>query len=149
MNNKRHGQKAETALRDIHNAEGYLCIRSAASKLVDLVCVDPRGLVWLLEVKATTDKAVYMSRTAYQREQHAGMKEKMYHYGSLEIRFRYVVRFGDGHYEVFSPLDEIMREGEGKPLEDVLPLRASPNIPPIVPREDDVQPDGEPRDPSC
>lgn len=148
MSNKSFGQSAETALRDVLKANGYLCIRSAASKLIDIVCIDPRGLTWLFEVKATHNTAVYMSRSAYQREQFEAFKEYMYRFATLETRFRYVVRFRDGHFEVFTPLDEIMREGKGKPLADVLPVRIPPNKPPIVP-QDTVAPDGVPRDPSC
>lgn len=147
MNNKRHGLRAETALRDILNARGYLCIRSAASKLVDLVALDSGGFCFFIEVKAVLGDTYRTSRTAFQREQHLEMMRYASIYGTEEIIFLYVIRYGDGQYRAF-PIDrEIFRYDEGMPLDDAFPsvfVSALPNNPPIVPRSNDaLGPDGD------
>lgn len=139
MNNKRYGLKAETALRDILMARGYLCIRSAASKVLDLVCVPPRGhYVYGIEVKRTSGDALYCSRTKMQKEQHAELIRQEANYeGLVNV---YAVMFGDGRVEVFDSGLDILREHEGVLFGTFFPdvthdLLIPPNTPPIVPQE--------------
>ena len=151
MSNKSRGQRAETALRAILQARGYLVIRSAASKVYDLVCVDEGGFVFFLEVKSVKDGHCFrVSRTKMTREQHAQMNEDSVRYGYDNIAFVYCVRFPDGEYRVYPPETEIMPQHEGVALDYAFPVRNTPNIPPIVPQEDDaLDPDGVPRDAQC
>jgi len=150
MSNKGRGQRAETALRAILQARGYLVIRSAASKVYDLVCVDEGGFVLFLEVKSVKTHCFRVSRTAMTKEQHAQMQRDMMQYGSVNVWFAYVVRFPDGEYRLYGPTCEIMPQDEGYSIDFVFPQRNTPNIPPIVPRDTDaLDPDGDTRDASC
>ena len=150
MSNKSRGQRAETALRAILQERGYLVIRSAASKVYDLVCVDEGGFVLFLEVKSVKDGHCFrVSRTKMTREQHAQMQRDNERYGGFDVVFMYAVRFPDGEYRIYGPGREIMPQHEGLSLDDAFPVRNTPNIPPIVPHDDNVLPDGVPRDASC
>jgi len=135
MSNKGRGQRAETGLRAILQARGYLVIRSAASKVYDLVCVDEGGFVFFLEVKSVKSHCYRVSRTAMTKEQHAQMQRDADRYGSRDVVFAYCVRFPDGEYKFYPPYSEIMPQHEGASLDAVFPVRNPPNIPPIVPRE--------------
>jgi len=147
------GRRAETALRGILQAGGYVVIRSAASKCLDLIAVDVESVSGL-EVKSTRDDVLYVSRTRRQRDQH----EDLVRINEETVcGTAYVVRWEpEGVYEVFSCYDTIMRKGHGVTLEtvfpcvrpvseaavrfgDVAPLRSAPNNPPIVPREHTTQ----------
>ena len=150
MSNKSRGQRAETALRAILQARGYLVIRSAASKVYDLVCVDEGGFVFFLEVKSVKTHCYRVSRTQMTREQHAAMQRDAERYGSEDVFFAYVVRFPDGEYRLYGPEREIMPQHEGVSLDEAFPVRNTPNNPPIVPQDTDaLDPDGVPRDASC
>lgn len=138
MNNKRHGLRAETALRDVLNARGYLCIRSAASKLVDLVCVSPSGSVSFMEVKAVSGNVYRISRTAFQREQHLEMRKWEDRFGSVRVSFLYAIRFGDGRYEFFDLDQDTFRITEGAPLDVQFPDRSLPTTPPYSPPTEGV-----------
>lgn len=139
MSNKSRGQRAETALRAILQERGYLVIRSAASKVYDLVCVDEGGFVFFLEVKSVKNGHCFrVSRTAMTREQHAQMRRDAERYWSDDIAFAYAVRFPDGEYRIYGCEREIMPQHEGIPLDVCFPQRITPNKPPIVPREDDA-----------
>ena len=133
MNPNRLGNRAETALRDILMARGYLCIRSAASKVLDLVCFgpsDPYGVG--IEVKASKTDVVRASRTKRQKEQHEELMRmpRMYH----ALSTMYAVRWADDSYELFDPTESILRRGGGYSLEVEFPdLRYPPSNPPIVP----------------
>lgn len=143
MSNKSRGQRAETALRAILQARGYLVIRSAASKVYDLVCVDEGGFVVFLEVKSVKDGHCFrVSRTRMTREQHAQMQSDQRRYGGTDVTFAYVVRFPDGEYRVYGCEREIMTQHEGFSLDEAFPVRITPNIPPIVPHESDVRANG-------
>lgn len=135
MSNKSRGQRAETALRAILQERGYLVIRSAASKVYDLVCVDEGGYVFFLEVKSIkTGDTFRTSRTATTREQHAQMLRDAERYGSSDVWFLYAVRFPDGEYRLYHPEVEIMSRRGGMSLDYVFPVRITPNKPPIVPQ---------------
>lgn len=135
MSNKSRGQRAETALRAILQARGYLVIRSAASKVYDLVCVDEGGFVFFLEVKSVKGNCFRVSRTAMTREQHAQMRRDMMRYGNPEgVHFAYCIRFPDGEYRIYGAEREIMPQHEGISLDVCFPLRNTPNKPPIVPQ---------------
>ena len=136
MSNKSRGQRAETALRAILQERGYLVIRSAASKVYDLVCVDEGGFVFFLEVKSVKDGHCFrVSRTAMTRAQHAQMNEDAIVYGCPDaVFFAYAVRFPDGEYRIYSCGREIMPQSEGVPLDEAFPSRITPNKPPIVPQ---------------
>jgi len=151
MSNKSRGQRAETALRAILQERGYLVIRSAASKVYDLVCVDEGGYVFFIEVKSVKDGHCFrVSRTAMTREQHAQMQRDLERFGSDEVYFLYAIRFPDGEYRFYGCEREIMPQHEGVSLDLAFPPRNTPNIPPIVPRTDDaLDPDGVPRDAQC
>ena len=140
MSNKSRGQRAETALRAILQERGYLVIRSAASKVYDLVCVDEGGFVFFLEVKSVKDRRVYRtSRTKMTREQHAQMNADAERYGAIDgVFFAYAVRFPDGEYRIYGCEREIMPQHEGVSLEEAFPVRITPNNPPIVPQEGDA-----------
>jgi len=131
------GRRAETALRGILQAGGYVVIRSAASKCLDLIAVDVESVSGL-EVKSTRDDVLYVSRTRRQQEQHAELCRIN---DETVAGTAYVVRWEpEGVYEVFSCYDTIMRKGHGVSLETVFPgLRSAPNNPPIVPREHTTQ----------
>ena len=139
MSNKSRGQRAETALRAILQARGYLVIRSAASKVYDLVCVDEGGFVFFLEVKSVKDGHCYrVSRTAMTKEQHAQMNRDAARYGANTVAFAYAVRFPDGEYRIYGCEYEIMPQYGGIPLDTAFPPRITPNNPPIVPQETDA-----------
>ena len=138
MSNKSRGQRAETALRAILQERGYLVIRSAASKVYDLVCVDEGGFVFFLEVKSVKSRCYRVSRTAMTKEQHAQMQRDNERYGGFDVVFMYAVRFPDGEYRIYGPGRDIMPQHEGLSLDDAFPVRNTPNIPPIVPRESDA-----------
>ena len=136
MTAKRFGTSAETALRAFLRARGYLCIRSAASKCLDLVCASP-SLVYGLEVKATHGNVHYVSRNAVSKVQHDELVDIEITYPC--VKTQYVVRFMDG-FEVFPPFETVMRRGKGIPIEEFFPvLLHSPNKPPIVPHGSDAQ----------
>ena len=148
MNNKRYGLRAETALRDVLVARGYLCIRSAASKVLDLVCVRPGGqgdlYPWGIEVKATSGDVMRVSRNGKQREQYEEILRLTRVY---PIEICYAIRWGDGTFEFFYP-QEIMRRGGGLSIDVMFPdlQRLTGNNPPIrFPQEVciDVCPDPE------
>lgn len=151
MSNKSRGQRAETALRAILQERGYLVIRSAASKVYDLVCVDEGGFVFFLEVKSVKDGHCFrVSRTKMTREQHAQMQRDLERYGSDDVLFLYGVRFPDGEYRFYGAEREIMPQHEGFDLDVAFPVRIAPNNPPIVPQETDaLDPDGDTRDAQC
>jgi hypothetical protein len=109
-------------------------IRSAASKCLDLICVD-RESVSGLEVKSTRDNTLYVSRTRRQQEQHAELCRIN---DETVAGTAYVVRWEpEGVYEVFWCFETIMRRGHGVSLDIVFPgLRSAPNNPPIVPRKE-------------
>ena len=137
MSNKSRGQRAETALRAILQERGYLVIRSAASKVYDLVCVDEGGFVFFIEVKSVKDGHCFrVSRTAMTREQHEQMQRDAKRYGSADVMFAYAVRFPDGEYRVYGCEREIMPQHQGLSLDHAFPVRNTPNNPPIVPREE-------------
>ena len=166
MSNKSRGQRAETALRAILQERGYLVIRSAASKVYDLVCVDEGGFVIFLEVKSVKDGHCFrVSRTAMTREQHEQMQRDENRYGGPNVIFAYAVRFPDGEYRIYGGR-EIMPQHEGLSLDDAFPQHNTPNIPPIVPHGSDarvvlnegdkdtrgswyIAPDGDTRDAQC
>ncbi len=127
MSNKSRGQRAETALRAILQDRGYLVIRSAASKVYDLVCVDEGGFVVFLEVKSVKGDVFRVSRTAMTREQHAQMLRDTERYGSEDVIFAYAVRFSDGEYRVFVPEREIMPFFDGVSLDEAFPVRSAHN----------------------
>ena len=168
MSNKSRGQRAETALRAILQARGYLVIRSAASKVYDLVCADEGGFVFFLEVKSVKSGYCFrVSRTAMTKAQHAQMNADAERYGcDNSVVFAYAVRFPDGEYRIYGCEREIMPRDEGVSLDEAFPVRNTPNKPPIVPHGDDalmvavvpkeevrgnwyLAPDGVPRDASC
>lgn len=138
MSNKSRGQRAETALRAILQERGYLVIRSAASKVYDLVCVDEGGFVFFLEIKSVKTRCYRVSRTAMTKEQHAQMLRDAKRYGGEDVIFAYCVRFPDGEYRVYPSGTEIMPQHEGFSLDYVFGVRSTPNIPPIVPREEEA-----------
>jgi len=117
LSTKSYGQFAETMLRDELTRRGYLCIRSAASKALDLICVRPGGSPVGLECKRTHGRAIYVSTSARMREQQAFL-QRCDLYG---LRTYYAVLFGDGTLELFRPTVGIMREGQGEQLGDVFP----------------------------
>lgn len=167
MSNKSRGQRAETALRAILQARGYLVIRSAASKVYDLVCVDEGGFVMFLEVKSVKDGHCFrISRTAMTREQHAQMQRDAERYGGNCVAFAYVVRFPDGEYRIYGPEREIMPQHEGVSLDDAFPVRTidipkdavwriTPNIISykVLKKDEEkgdaLDPDGDTRDAQC
>jgi len=135
MNNKRYGLKAETMLRDILVGRGYFCIRSAASKVVDLVVTGPVGpWIYVIEVKRTSGSILRVSRTANQKEQYEALKALGDRYYALEPI--YAVMFGDGVTKIYGAGKLVMRECEGWDFDCYFPdLHITPNIPPIVPRK--------------
>lgn len=167
MSNKSRGQRAETALRAILQERGYLVIRSAASKVYDLVCVDEGGFVMFLEVKSVKDGNVFrVSRTKMAREQHAQMQRDVARYEGPSSLFLYAVRFPDGEYRFYYAHNKIMPQTSGYDIDFVFPARITPNNPPIIPQEamsdevadccgeqtfsdDALDPDGDTRDAQC
>jgi len=162
---KSYGQRAETVLRDELQRRGYLVIRSAASKALDLVCVRPNGSPVGLECKRTHHaRALYISKSSMMREQREWMiaVERRY-----DLQVFYAVYWGDGTFEFFYPDETILKAGHGVSLSFAFPfvhkvfgteeevLRVPPNTPPYSPPVtvtqdgDYIAPDGEPRDAQC
>lgn len=139
LSNKSRGQRAETALRAILQERGYLVIRSAASKVYDLVCADEGGFVFFIEVKSVKGSTFRVSRTEMTKEQHAQMQRDYDRYGSDDVYFIYAVRFPDGEYRIFGCESEIMPQDGGVSLDVAFPMRITPNNPPIVPRGSDAR----------
>jgi Holliday junction resolvase len=65
------GRRAEWELRDILEGKGCYVIRSAASRNVDLIAVEPNGVCVAYEVKSTSYPRLSLN-TQYGREQFAG-----------------------------------------------------------------------------
>src|SRR5574343_463027 len=117
MSNKSRGQRAETALRAILQERGYLVIRSAASKVYDLVCVDEGGFVMFLEVKSVkTGETFRTSRTTMTKEQHEKMQDDKERYGGRDTHFGYAIRFPDGEYRFYGCENPIMHRYLGLSL---------------------------------
>ena len=137
MSSKQRGQRAETALRGILQARGYPCIRSAASKCLDVVCLRPSPLPsWGFEVKSVAKNHCRLDLRRHNVEQWGDM-QAMYEDGFL---VRYVVFWHSGEYwEVFHPnKGPIFRQGEGTDLGDFL-LAAFPQHSPYSPPSDDTR----------
>jgi len=132
MNNKRYGLKAETMLRDILKGRGYLVIRSAASKVIDLIVLDLgcEGNTYGLEIKRTSGDVVRISRTAYGREQREQLLRIDEQY---PIYLWYAVMFGDGTVELFRPMYVVFRKGEGIKFDDFFDDCSLPTQPPYSP----------------
>lgn len=62
------GRRAEWELRDMLLARGCYVIRSAASKHIDLLSIEPNGAVVGYEVKSTASHRLSLN-TPYSREQ--------------------------------------------------------------------------------
>jgi len=161
MSTKSYGQRAETVLRDELQRRGYLVIRSAASKALDLVCVRPDGVPVGLECKRTHHaRALYISKSKMMQEQRAYLcaVERRYN-----MQVFYAVWWGAGEFEFFYPDETILKAGHGVSLSFAFPfvhkvfgteeevLRVPPNNPPIrFPLEHDARaPDGDTRDAQC
>jgi len=156
MSTKSYGQRAETVLRDELQRRGYLVIRSAASKALDLVCVRPNGVPVGLECKRTHHaRVLYISKSAMMREQREYLC-------AVERRFNlqvfYAVWWDHGEFEFFYPDEMILKAGHGVSLSFAFPhiqrlsaLPSPPNTPPYSPPvdHDAIEPDGEPRDALC
>lgn len=81
------GRRAEWELRDMLIARGCYVIRSAASRQIDLLAIEPNGAVVGYEVKSTSSHRLSLN-TAYSREQlsaHMALAER--------IPIYYAVRF--------------------------------------------------------
>jgi len=139
MSAKSYGQRAETVLRDELQRRGYLVIRSAASKALDLVCVRPDGTPVGLECKRTHHaRALYISKSKMMQEQRAYLcaVERRYN-----MQVYYAVWWGAGEFEFFCPDETILRAGRGISLSIAFPswgtrlssLPSSPNTPPYSP----------------
>jgi Holliday junction resolvase len=81
------GRRAEWELRDILEGKGCYVIRSAASRLIDLVAIEPNGAVVGYEVKSTSGHRLSVN-TVYGRAQlgeHLKLNQK--------IAVYYAIRF--------------------------------------------------------
>jgi len=175
MSAKSYGQRAETVLRDELQRRGYLVIRSAASKALDLVCVRPDGTPVGLECKRTHHgRCLYISKSKMMQEQRAYLcaVERRYN-----MQVYYAVWWGNDEFEFFYPDETILKAGHGVSLSFAFPhckhfepaevvhsplceeaaarfgdVRVPPNTPPYSPPVSSTQdgdyiaPDGEPRD---
>jgi len=141
LSTKGRGQRAETALRAILQARGYPCIRSAASKALDVVALRPWDSAVGFEVKTTlTPTRLDLRRhDVEQWDEMLGLYQRGYF-------VRYVVRWpgmkngefkGAGeHWEVYHPTDgPILRTGQGIPLDDFLSSVFPQHSPYSPPRE--------------
>jgi len=161
MSTKSYGQRAETVLRDELQRRGYLVIRSAASKALDLVCVRPDGVPVGLECKRTHyGRVLYISKSKDMQEQRAYLcaVERRYN-----MQVFYAVWWGNSEFEFFYPDETILKAGHGISLSFAFPscgtrlssVHSPPNTPPYSPPvsvaqcNDGVDPDGEPRDAQC
>jgi Holliday junction resolvase len=112
------GRRAEWELRDILEARGQYVIRSAASRNIDLVAIEPNGAVCGYEVKSTSNHRLSLN-TSYGRAQYAEHMRL-----SEKISVYYAVRFT----VLGKPLWKCFRVHEGLDLclnafrEDGLPL---------------------------
>ena len=173
MSAKSYGQRAETVLRDELQRRGYLVIRSAASKALDLVCVRPNGVPVGLECKRTHHaRILYLSKSKTMQEQREWMIAVSRRY---DLQVFYAVWWGGpsvlgnecGNFEFFYPDETILKAGHGVSLSFAFPfvhkvfgseedvLRTSPNIPsykvPVSSTQDGdyIAPDGDTRDAQC
>jgi len=151
MSTKSYGQRAETVLRDELQRRGYLVIRSAASKALDLVCVRPNGTPVGLECKRTHyGRALYISKCKSMKEQREYLcaVERRY-----DMQVFYAVWWGNNEFEFFYPDETVLKAGHGVSLSFAFPhVHSPPNTPPYSPPvsveqcADYIAPDGEPRD---
>jgi len=143
MSAKSYGQHAETALRDELQRRGYLVIRSAASKALDLVCVRPNGVPVGLECKRThLARILYISKSKMMQEQREWMIAVSRRY---DLRVFYAVQWGNNEFEFFYPDETILKAGHGVGLSFAFPfvhkvfgaeeevLHVPPNTPPYSP----------------
>jgi len=112
------GRRAEWELRDILEARGCYVIRSAASKNIDLIAVEPNGACVGYEVKSTSENRLSLSNS-YAREQlhgHMRLAER--------ISVYYAVRFTIDR----KPLWRFFKVCDGMPtvlkpyIEEAIPL---------------------------
>lgn len=112
------GRRAEWELRDILESRGAYVIRSAASKNIDLIAVEPNGAVVAYEVKSTSAARLSLSNS-YAREQLLGHMKL-----AERISVYYAVRFTVER----SPLWRFFRVDEHMPtvlkpyIEEAIPL---------------------------
>jgi len=112
------GRRAEWELRDILEARGCYVVRSAASRNIDLIAIEPNGATVGYEVKSTSSPRLSLNNS-YARSQ---LSE---HFAlSRKIAVYYAVRFTVER----SPLWRLFAVREGMPLvlkpfdEDAIPL---------------------------
>lgn len=131
------GIDAERHLRRILTAQGAYCIRAAASHgPCDIVAIGD-GQVALIEVKATTAKRFYASRTTMQREQLEELGRIAAYAGCLGVVAVYFAQ--EDAFALFTP-ERALRGGIS--LEDAeyaldalrgSPIDSSPRSPPSQP----------------
>jgi Holliday junction resolvase len=81
------GRRAEWELRDRLEARGCYVLRSAASRNIDLIAVEPNGATIGYEVKSTSSSRLSLN-TRYSRDQFEGHLQL-----SKRIPVYYAVRF--------------------------------------------------------
>lgn len=106
------GRRAEWELRKILEDRGYYVVRSAASKLVDLIIVGTGGDVTAVEVKSTSGSALSLTHV-YEKEQYAGHLAL----SDRGVPVIYAVRWGACRWDYFPvPLKSmLLKEGGGNP----------------------------------
>jgi len=120
MSTKSYGQRAETVLRDELQRRGYLVIRSAASKSLDLICVRPNGVPVGIECKRTHHaRILYISKSKTMQEQREWMcaVERRY-----DLQVFYAVLWGNNEFEFFYPDYPILTAGHGISLSFAFPF---------------------------
>lgn len=123
MSSSSIGRDAEWELREYLEGLGFVVIRSAASRIVDLIAIgmDPPYTHLFVEVKSTMDKTFKVSRVRSNREQIADLKL----YASLvEATPIFGVKFRSEGKWVFhdaNSMPSVIRATDSKPLKEWVP----------------------------
>lgn len=89
MSRQAIGHRAECDLRGILEARGEYVVRSASSKVLDLISIPPTGGAYGIEVKSTQEDRFYLMSNAYtvaQFTHHLMLAERMPVYYAVQFR---------------------------------------------------------------
>ena len=118
MSASSRGRDAEWELRDHLEKQGWVVIRSAASRIVDLIALK-EGRELFIEVKSTSEPSFKMSRSKNNMEQ---LRDLLEYSRLIDAKPFYAIRFrtgwviDDAHF-----VPSIIRQEDGKGLESWIP----------------------------
>jgi len=115
------GRDAEWRMRDHLEKQGWIVIRSAASRIIDLIALK-QGDELFIEVKSTSEDSFRISRSKHNKEQ---LRDHVAYAALIGATPYYAVEFrGSGKWAIYNASGEvpdIIRMGEASELEDWKP----------------------------